>query len=131
MDMEKEIKNITTHSSSLGVHPHKNCPPVDNLSVVFKIPLRDGSFVPIKKFQLDQWRMLYPEIDVVGEIDDLITWYKKNPKGRPTKNNYIDKLMNRIKTAYPKKNVQIENEEASNVVPFNKEFVEGKLRKAI
>ena len=53
--------------------------------VVYQVPLNDGSMHDVTQSDLEQYRKLYPNVDVDQEIRNLIGWNQSNPRRRKTK----------------------------------------------
>ena len=72
----------------------------------FSMPLNDGTEHFIKKSELDEWKRLYPAVDVEQQLRNMRGWLMGNPKNRKTKaginrfiTSWLGKEQNRTRTA--------------------------------
>lgn len=68
-------------------HPRKKSEKVkpEKEPAVYQIPLNDGSMHDVTETDLNQYRQLYPALDVDQEIRNIVAWNLANPKRRKTK----------------------------------------------
>lgn len=65
---------------------------------VITMPLNDGSEYPITQKQVDEWKGLYPAVDVMQELRNMRGWCLGNPSKRKTKsrvNRFINSWLSR------------------------------------
>ena len=60
---------------------------------VIEIPLNDKSLYPIYQSNVDEWKELYPNVDVMQELRKMKGWCLSNPTKRKTKRG-ISKFIN-------------------------------------
>lgn len=59
------------------------------LPAVIGIPLNDGSEYPVTQPQIDQWKKLYPAVDVMQELREMVGWSQANKTKRKTKSGVM------------------------------------------
>jgi hypothetical protein len=85
----KNVKNgeknkNTSYSSSEPQAASKEQPSEMTPDGIFSLPLVDGSLYPITRQQIDEWKSLYPAVDVEQEIRKMIGWLNASPDRRKT-----------------------------------------------
>lgn len=55
------------------------------LPAVISIPLNDGSEYPVTQDQVHKWSELYPAVDVMQELREMVGWSQANKTRRKTK----------------------------------------------
>jgi hypothetical protein len=60
--------------------------------VFLQIPLIDKTNYPICKCQVDEWKGLYPAVDIEQELRNYLGWSLANPKKRKTKRGILGSL---------------------------------------
>ncbi|HXE90734.1 MAG TPA: hypothetical protein VNK82_07200 [Terriglobales bacterium] len=58
------------------------------------LPLNDGSEHPIQTNQVEEWKRLYPAVNVLQELRNMRGWLLANPRNRKTKAGVL-KFVNR------------------------------------
>jgi len=56
---------------------------------VISLPLNDKTEYPITQTQVDEWRELYPAVDVMQELRKYVGWAKSNPTKRKTRRGIL------------------------------------------
>lgn len=64
----------------------KDSPPTDT---VIELILNDQSLYPITQSQIDEWKTLYPAVDIVQELRKMKGWLIANPSKRKTKRGIL------------------------------------------
>jgi len=95
--------------------------------VFIQIPLVDKSLYPICQCQVDEWKSLYPAVDIEQELRNYLGWCGTNPTKRKTKRGILssvnywlqgkqDKGHPQLKSALPfaKPDVHSKNQETFN-----------------
>jgi len=84
----------------------KDSPPPE--PAVIELILNDKSLYPITQSQIDEWKTLYPAVDVMQELRKMKGWLDANPTKRKTKrgilrfvNNWLAKEQDRGKNVKP------------------------------
>ena len=62
---------------------------VDLGNPVIKLSLNDKSEYPIYQKQLEEWKQLYPAVDILQELRKMKGWLDANPKRRKTKTGVL------------------------------------------
>lgn len=57
----------------------------DSVPPVIELPLNDGSLYPVTKEQCQEWAGLYPAVDVIQQLRNMLGWLNSNPSRRKTK----------------------------------------------
>jgi hypothetical protein len=92
---EEKKRNINTQTPSLrsGVSsepsstpPEDKPPPSPPLDAVICLPLNTGEEHPVTQGEVEQWRDLYPAVDVLQALRNMRGWCLGQPKRRKTKN---------------------------------------------
>ena len=52
---------------------------------VIQIPLNDGSLYDVEEHQAQEWKELFPAVDVIQELKKMRAWCDANPSKRKTK----------------------------------------------
>ena len=80
---------------------------LDDSPVMFRIPLNDGTEKEVTQKEVEQYKFLYPAVDVEQEIRNILGWNLKNPKRRKTPggidrhiNNWLADKQNKSRTVY-------------------------------
>lgn len=60
-------------------------PPAPPVPPVFRIPLNDNSFLDVTAEMVENWRGLYPAVNIEQTMRNIIGWCEANPKKRKTK----------------------------------------------
>lgn len=83
---EKGIKNTCNESN-------------ENQPVFIHLPLNDGTEFPIFEMQIEEWKTLFPAVDIEQEIRKMRGWLISNPTKRKTKrgilrfvNNWLSRM---------------------------------------
>lgn len=53
---------------------------------ILSLPLADGSAWGVLQADIDGWRALYPAVDVMQQLRNMLGWLDANPKNRKTRN---------------------------------------------
>lgn len=61
---------------------------------VISLPLNDGSVYPVSQEQCQEWAGLYPAVDVIQQLRNMVGWLTANPSRRKTKRG-INAFVNR------------------------------------
>ena len=78
--------NTNTNTNSILHGADKSASmPDETVDVVFGLPLNTGGTYPITQSMIDEWRTLYPAVDVEQECRNMIGWLNSNPSKRKTK----------------------------------------------
>ena len=57
----------------------------DSVTPVIELPLNDGSLFPVTQEQYQEWAGLYPAVDVIQQLRNMLGWLNSNPGRRKTK----------------------------------------------
>lgn len=57
----------------------------DSVPPVIELPLNDGSLYPVTEEQCHEWAGLYPAVDVIQQLRNMLGWLNSNPSRRKTK----------------------------------------------
>lgn len=88
-EKDKEIEKDTDISSELIESPTE--------PTVISIPLNSG-FRDIVQSEIDKWSNLYPNVDVMQQLRNMVGWCESNPTKRKTKtgvNRFINSWLSR------------------------------------
>ena len=94
IEIEKERKeNIKRKERNTCTQPQGDC--------VLQLPLVDGSLYDVPRKDVDQWSHLYPAVDVMQELRNMLGWLDASPAKRKTRtgirrfiNNWLSKTQN-------------------------------------
>ena len=104
-DMPCNNNNLPSNNNSVDNLLGDNyCPELpesgtpDQSPAVFQMPLNDKTNYKITQEQIDKWTGLYPAVDVMQQIRNMIGWLEGNPSRRKTRsgvmrfiNNWLSK----------------------------------------
>ncbi len=62
------------------------------LEEVIAIPLNSGGEYPLKQFQIQQWELIYPAVDIMQALRNIRGWNLANPKKRKTKSGILQHI---------------------------------------
>lgn len=74
---ETEIKDICAEPKNGSAPP------------VIMLPLNDGTSYPVTTDQVERWRGLYPAVDVMQELRNMLGWCDGNPKKLKTRSGIV------------------------------------------
>lgn len=80
--IQSESNPNTESESIIGSEPGSELP-------VIALRLNDGSEFPVMSEQVDEWKKLYPAVDVDQELRNMCGWCDANPAKRKTKNGIL------------------------------------------
>lgn len=94
--LDKEVKDIYIHSTSTGKKQHKGgvggsadaLPPQQPESVIV-LPLNDGTGYAVSQEQCQEWAGLYPAVDVIQQLRNMMGWLTANPTRRKTRRGIL------------------------------------------
>lgn len=69
--------------------PLQDSPPEPEEPPVISFILNDKSRYPIRQAQVDEWRGLYPAVDIMQELRKMAGWLDANPSKRKTKRGIL------------------------------------------
>lgn len=79
MDVDVDTDVVIDIDGEDSAEPEAVSPPVISL------PLNDGSVYPISQEQCQEWAGLYPAVDVIQQLRNMVGWLTANPSRRKTK----------------------------------------------
>lgn len=88
MDTQVRLGKVRKGKLRLGkdtiiVHGAK-APVLDDSETFIKLTLNDKSLYPVKMKSIEEWKILYPNVDVLQELKKMKGWLDANPKKRKT-----------------------------------------------
>ena len=99
--IDKSSKDISAEQAAKAAAPRKN---TDNVvetqpeqgaeTAVITLLLNDKTDYPVFQSQVDKWLELYPAVDVMQELRNMVGWIDANPSQRKTKSG-IMRFINR------------------------------------
>ena len=102
----------------------------NNLStqIIIELTLNDKSLYPIYESQVEEWKELYPAVDVEQELRKMKGWLNANPQNRKTKKGILRFVNSWLSRSQDKeKNFQREN--TTNEIKETNSFVEEKRKR--
>lgn len=95
---------------------------------VLAVPLNDGTGYPIFQKDIDHWQELYPAVDILQELRNIIGWCEANTTKRKTKkgvlrfiNSWLSKKQNSGGSAYHTANIApVKTDNASSLENLKK-----------
>lgn len=63
----------------------KTCPDPGLENENIQIPLNDGSFYEVQPEKIEEWRKVFPAVDVERQLERMVVWCNANPKRRKTR----------------------------------------------
>jgi hypothetical protein len=112
----KEIKNnINTVSNDTVSSEHKNAsePPV------IELLLNDKSLYPIYQNDIDEWKELYPAVNIMQELRNMKGWLYSNPRRRKTKGGikrFVTTWLSKSQDRAPKPREEVNTYESESTV---------------
>lgn len=99
VDIEEDIEeDKNKKKKDVGGEQFENCssPPPD--PPIFSLLLNDGSYYGVTQTDIDEYKRLYPIVDIEQEIRKMIGWLNANPAKRKTRRgikNFINSWLSR------------------------------------
>jgi len=87
-DKEKEKDKDKEKDDTYCAEPEKS-----GSTPTISLPLNDGNFYPISLEQCQEWAGLYPAVDVIQQLRNMLGWLNANPTKRKTRRG-INKFVN-------------------------------------
>ena len=88
---EKSLKESKEKESK--ENKRKDGSPEQPGSPIYELPMLDGSMYPVPRSLVEEYRSLYPSVDVTLEFRKMIKWLDVHPKKRKTSED-IEKFIN-------------------------------------
>ena len=63
--------------------------PLEGSTPVISIPLNDGTEYPVSESEVQTWESLYPAVDVMQELRNMVGWSLSHPQQRKTKRGIL------------------------------------------
>lgn len=76
----KDNKAINNSSNNTSAPSRITLPEIP----IIELPLNDGTMHPVFQSQVDEYRRLYPSVDIVQELRNMLGWLNANQKNRKT-----------------------------------------------
>lgn len=86
-NIDTEINNICSELKKSSSEP-----------VLISIPLNDGTYRNVVQSEINNWQQLYPAVDIMQQLRNMVGWSESNPKKRKTKlgiNRFINSWLSR------------------------------------
>ena len=84
-DKDKRLKTKTKELKDVSSEPEEIPTPEPTSPTVAEIVLNDKSKAKITQAEVDEWKKLYPAVDVLQELRKMTAWCEANPTKRKTK----------------------------------------------
>ena len=102
-DIEKEIdKELDTNTdTNIDTEINNTCSELKKSPsepVLISIPLNDGTYRNVVQSEINNWQQLYPAVDIMQQLRNMVGWSESNPKKRKTKlgiNRFINSWLSR------------------------------------
>lgn len=87
--MNANVPVIQSNPNPIRIRDTDSGEQASPLPAVIGIPLNDGSEYPVTQPQIDQWKKLYPAVDVMQELREMVGWSQANKTKRKTKSGVM------------------------------------------
>lgn len=125
-DMDKDMDKDSIYSSEPETPPSE--PPLISL------PLNDKSFHDVFCEDVDNWKELYPAVDIVQELRKMKGWLNSNPTKRKTRRG-INRFINSWLAREQDKRHDVKEisamESSERIIPKSKEEIEKEIYKIV
>lgn len=108
---------VTVNKKDISPEPEKSAP---GSRIAGAFVLNDGSMYNVTENDVEQFQQLYPGIDCMQELRNIIGWCDSNPKNRKTRSGakrFLNAWMSRAQNSAPVR--RMENKTPSNTNRFN------------
>lgn len=96
---------------------------------IFYLPLKDNTMFAISKTQVEEWTLLYPDVNIMQELRNMYGWLDVNPQKRKTRmgmkrfiNNWLLRAQNKEDFIIHKNYEYQKKEELPYRYPTEEEF---------
>ena len=98
-DIDKELDTNT--DTNIDTEINNTCSELKKSPsepVLISIPLNDGTYRNVVQSEINNWQQLYPAVDIMQQLRNMVGWSESNPKKRKTKlgiNRFINSWLSR------------------------------------
>lgn len=96
--------------------------------IIIELTLNDNSLYPIYENQVEEWKELYPAVDVEQELRKMKGWLNANPLNRKTKRGIL-RFVNFWLSRTQDKGKKFQKENTTNEIKETNSFVEEKIKR--
>ena len=90
LEREREKEREKERERSIGVSDQDRLPPTPAPFIM--IPLNDKTEYPIQQDHIDEWKALFPKVDVEQELRNIRAWNLSNEKLRKTRGGILQHI---------------------------------------
>ena len=100
-DIDKELELDTNTDTNIDTEINNTCSELKKSPsepVLISIPLNDGTYQNVVQSEINNWQQLYPAVDIMQQLRNMVGWSESNPKKRKTKlgiNRFINSWLSR------------------------------------
>lgn len=110
LDIDKDIYIAQSDSMNHSMH------------AIIELPLNDNTLFPIYQKNIDEWKELYPNVDIMQELRKMKGWCIASPRNRKTKRGvlrFITGWLAREQDKRPKQIQSTSEPSFNNITKFN------------
>lgn len=100
-EIEKDKELDTNTDTNIDTEINNTCSELKKSPsepVLISIPLNDGTYRNVVQSEINNWQQLYPAVDIMQQLRNMVGWSESNPKKRKTKlgiNRFINSWLSR------------------------------------